>query len=325
MSPHPKPPRPHRRALITVLLTVGSLAGLPLFAQPGASPLLLDPARVGWSSLSYSASKFGFDSRSEIALEQVTAAELTAALITPPQGRGLTPRNDPSLLLRLDNRALGRDAHIDLWLDPKDATAYQRSQLEAGQKRSRYKVYRFTEDGVFSRRLLPEKGEENLPRERWSDVIEEYDRFEPGRAVTEPAALFYVVAAAPLAAPGDRVEVQVFSSHHVYPVEISVEASEQIEVDHVIRSPEGEQRVKGPLETLRLLIHPRQAGDAKTKDFRFVGIEGDVELHLDPKTRAPVQIRGKSRYAGKLRVTLTGVTLAQPAPAGARACGPGSR
>lgn len=289
------------------------LAAIALGAGADPSPPPLDPARVGWTRLSYTASKFGISSRSEVTLKHIGAAEARSALIAPPRGEGLVPHRNDNLLLRLDNRALGRDSHLDLWLDPQDATAYQRSLIEAGKKRPRYKVYRFLQNGVFSRRLFPEKGEEALPRERWSDVVEEIDRFDPSRggAVTEPAALFYVVAAAPLDKPGDRIELRVFSDRLVRPVEIIASGNERLEVDHVVHTAEGERRVKGPLETLRLIIHPRPVGDAKIKDFKFLGIEGDVELHLDPQTRAPVRISGKAPYAGKLRIVLTELVLTE--------------
>lgn len=305
-------PRPQPFELRHTLLAVALLGS----AVPAAAQL--DPARVGWTRSSYTASKFGLSSNSEVTLKTVSAAETTAALIASPQGQGLLPHDDANLLLWLDNRALGRDSHLDLWLDPKDATAYQRSQFETGKKRGRYKVVRFTQGGAFSRRLLPEKGEEKLPRERWSDVIEEYDRFDLGHgAVTEPAALFYVVAAARLDAPGDRVEMRVLSSHQIYTVEITVAGRERLEVDHVVRSTDGERRVQGLLETLRLVVHPRLADGKKGDDFKFLGIEGDVELHLDPQTRALVQISGKAPYAGKLRFVLTEVVLASPTPTSA--------
>jgi len=290
-----------------VALAILLFATLPIQAARPAAPTL-DPDRLVWERLSYEASKFIFSSSSEISIERRSAAEVRGALEPAGRGRALEPRGE-TLALEIESRALGRDSHLVLFFAPDDAMAYQRSQIETGKKKPRQKTYRYTREGVYSVRRYPEKGEEELPSDEWSDALEEYEDFgdgaSEGAAITEPSALFYLLATAELDEPGDRLEFLVFSKNHVSPVVLRVEERTRLDVDYREISSGGERTVGGKVEALRISIdpHPPAGGDAE-EDFNFLGLEGNLVVYLDPEHRLPLQIEGKVPYAGRVRIKL---------------------
>jgi hypothetical protein len=265
----------------------------------------LDPSRVGWRRLEFSASKFGLTTTSWVTFELVPAAEAAEQLIAAAEGgRALAPAGDSTGLLGIGSQLFSRRTDGRLLFDPADGTALQRVQHESG-KRDRYKVYRFTEEGVYTVWRYPEDGEAELLPQRWSDrrdAVDAYPQPLPD-LVTEPSSLFYLVSAGDLERVGDRLEVLAFSKHQVYRVSATVEAVERIEVDYVEEGPGGQRRVKGTTDALRIAL----AANSRTGDgepLNLIGLEGDVNLYLERRHRAPVLVTGKVKVVGRVNVRL---------------------
>ena len=45
-------------------------------------------------------------------------------------------------------------------------------------------------------------------------------------------------------------------------------------------------------------------GDSEN-EFELLGLRGDIDLHIDPETRAPLQIEGRVKIAGHTIMRLT--------------------
>jgi hypothetical protein len=296
-------------AVITALAAV-IVAGCLAHAKP---PLSFDPVRVTWSKLEYQASKLGFSTTSSISLESFTADQAEGHFISAGDYTGLAPREPKLLRLRILSSLLGRDTRSDLCFGPVKAEAYQAIQHTTG-KRFRYRGYRFAEEGVFSVVRKPEPGQEGLPPDHWSNAYDEAfpypDWAGKQLVVASPSALFYILSVADLSRVGDHLELPVFSRTDVSLMKIRVERAERIKVDYTIEGGgAGKRRIRDRVDTLRLFLSAQPFDERSASDFQLIGLHGDVEIHLDPRYRVPLEIEGSVPRAGKVRIRLKHLEL----------------
>ncbi len=272
-----------------------------------------DPDRIGWSRLEFEASKFFITARSEVDLSSHPNQVVKAELIAPDGARPLQAADAESYLIAIRTRLLSQESQVRFWFEPGDIQALQRSELSLSKKRQRHRTYRYAADGVYAQTLRPEAGEGERSHSAWSDIETEYIPFpedlDGGVVVTEAASLLYALPAAGLDRPGDSVLIYVYSHGHVSPVDITVEAKEQIDVDYVEVSSQGERHVQDQAEALRIALRPRAARGPERTDFKLLGLEGDIDFYLDPETRAPLLMTGRIKIAGSVRLHLRRVDL----------------
>ncbi|MDX1382240.1 MAG: hypothetical protein R3190_01285 [Thermoanaerobaculia bacterium] len=276
---------------------------LLLLAAPTAGQSPLDPERLGWTELELRARKLGFGMRVSVSLAVTDGKSVVDEMTRPDGFAGLDPSGHRVVRLVMDRRGVGGPAESTLWIDAGDAGAYQYRELQAG-KRQRYRLRRYAESAIWSQRRAPVPGEEALQAERWSDVAEEVLELDGGArgdlALTEPLGLFYVVAAAGLDQAGDALRFPAFSRGRRIEVEARVLGRVVEEVGY--ERGDGGGRVKGARELIRIVIRALDTdGDAEGR-LRFLGLRGDIELLLDPETRAPLQISGRVPRAGAVKV-----------------------
>jgi hypothetical protein len=282
-------------------------------AVMASAPLALDPSTVRWSELHYRAKKLGLSAETTISFDLVRAAQSSRDLLTPLVGIGLAPANPHLVLLSLNDRVLGRRSQTRLWLEPSNAAALQRVKTYSGRK-PRYKAYRFADNGVSIFRREPARGEKKLPPERWSEVSERHQEVPKktgsGERLTDPVALFYLVAAARLNSTGDRVEAPIFSTKGTFVVELKAEATTSFVVDYVEVSARGERRVHCATDVLRVSADAHHLNtNCEEGELELLGLEGDVELLVDPALGVAVGVRGKAPVVGKTTVRLKRITL----------------
>ena len=273
-----------------------------------------DPESVGWSRLELEATKLFITARSEVDLGRAPAAEVAAELIEPAGERLLQPSPAGSYLMAIRTTVLGQESRVRFLFLPQDGRALQRSELSTSKKRHRHRTYRYAEGGVHSRTLTPAEGESALPFEKWSQIAEKRIAFPRWLSndvvVTEPAALLYSIPAAALAAPGDALVMHVFSRGHVNPVDVAVQAEEMIRVEYLEASAAGERAVRDEIEALRVAVRPRPLAEPTDRGgFKLLGLEGDIDLYLDPRSRAPLLVTGKIKIAGRVQLQLRRVVL----------------
>lgn len=271
------------------------------------------PDRVRWSSLTMKASKFGLSTESTVELRLVPARDALSELLSPPDGiEALTPRGGSVVWMEVRSDFLGLHSSTRFWLDAETGQAFQWIVVESG-KRERYKASRALSDGVWVLRKNPaRKSEEGKPHSDWTKVrdrVEPFVGLPPGEALSESAGLFYVLATAPLKVAGDRIQVYLQSDGKVFPVEIQVEREGKADVSYVRSGPGGERRVEGKVPGLLLSMRPLVPEGMDRRDFEFIGLEGDVDVWLDPEGRYPLEVSGKVAYAGKVRIRLRQAVL----------------
>ena len=94
-------------------------------------------------------------------------------------------------------------------------------------------------------------------------------------------------------------------------VTLTVSATTRIKVGYDEDSETGTHRRVDRVEALTLGLESRALGaDAGEKDFRFLGLGGDIVLYVDPTQGIPLRISGNMRYAGRAHLKLRRVVLA---------------
>lgn len=290
------------------LLCVAAASAL---AQPGPEPALRKE-RMGWSSLTMQASKLGVSMESTLSQEIVATAQARADLVSPPGNVAVEPGGGAIVRMEVRTSFLGRDSKTLFWLDADDGRALQWTVVETG-KRERFKESRAIEGGVWVLRKNPlDRSEEGQPLEKWTrvrDGIEPVTGLPPGKVLSEAAGLLYVLATSPLDAVGDRIEVYMESDGKAFPVSIRVEALERLDVDYRRTGGADAGRIDRKSTALRLSMRPLVPAGMDRRDFKFMSLEGDIDVWLDREGRYPLRIEGRVKWVGKVRIQLASVTL----------------
>lgn len=169
-------------------------------------------------------------------------------------------------------------------------------------------------NGYYSHQVKPRENETELPPEMWTDIGEgknKFDRLPPaGTIITEPTAVYYLVAASPFNEPGDRFFQYFFTKHGIYKIELHAIDFKDIDVD--FESNQGTQKKTISNDDFRAL-HIRMTGTAidpaERGDFELLGLKGDIDLYLDPETRVLIQISGAVDIIGYTDVKLKAVSF----------------
>ena len=296
------------RYIIFALLIGLSSYPLLLLAQDSK----LNPSRVKWTSLAYKTHVLFFGMKIDVQMNQISLASSKAALLTPKQGEGTVPQVDPTYRIDMRTNILGRNSFISLWFDP-DGTAFQRSQTDTGRKH-RVKTYRILKNGYYSRQAKPKANEKELPPNKWTNIGEGKNKFNAlpptGTVITEPTALYYLVSASPLNKPGDKFQQYIFTKHGIYQVDLHAIGYQNIEVNFKSnRNGEESTVYDDEFKALHIRMTGVAIDPAMQGDFDFLGLKGDIDLYLDPKTRVLVEISGTVDIVGYTDILLREATF----------------
>jgi hypothetical protein len=294
-----------------LLAAAGLLLAQVATAATAGAPTL-DAGRPRWSVLEYAASKLLLSATARVEAAIRPAVAVSGSLRTTPEGRPLPPGTDV-LELTLAANTFGRESLTSLWADPVTGATLQRLQRDAGS-RTRERVYRFTDVGAYHYTRWPADAREaDLPPERWSSAAEgmrAWSAAARGQPVTEASVLLWTVGAAALDRPGDRLEALTFSRRQVNRVTIEVTGRRLVAVDYLERGPAGSRQRRESTEALvlRLSGTPLEASPGD-EEFELLGLRGDLEMLLDPQSRALLELRGRVKIAGQVTVRLKRITL----------------
>ncbi len=282
--------------------------------NPAPSPVL-DPARVGWSEISMTATKLFLSAEARLTLSMVPEAPIHSELLSIPGMRTIAPGAE--VLQTVYNAGgLGRRSRITLLMDPANGAAIQGTNHDLEGKH-RYRVWRFGETGAYQRTRWPmNRAEESLPPAKWTKTSEGariYPVDPAGQPVLESTGLLYAIAAAALDKPGDQVELLVFRRRDTQIVHVEVVAPRAISVNYSEVWPGGAVQRRGQVTPLRLRLRGLpvvdSSGKASDDDFELLGLTGTIELALDAETRTPLMLSGSAPIFGKVTLRLTEVHL----------------
>ena len=292
------------------------IAAVPIFACAGAGAAS-DPAPAfdrdlpRWTELDFSASKFLMSATATVQMRIRPSREIASELKSTPAGKPVAP-GDEVLEMVYAASGFGRASLTTLWADPVSGATLQRTQLDQGERR---RTYRFTDIGAYHYTRWPAATrEESLGPEQWTrrtEGMRPYSDGAAGKPVTEGTVLLWMVGAADLSKKGDRLEAFTFSRKRVNRVVAEVIGTRTVQVDFIEKSASGEHRRRGDLNALRLRVRGSPLTPVKDEDeeFELLGLRGDLDLMLDPQTRAPVELRGNIKYAGQVTVHLRRAVL----------------
>jgi hypothetical protein len=98
----------------------------------------------------------------------------------------------------------------------------------------------------------------------------------------------------------------------VHRVHVEVTTPETIKVDYQERDGESSVERKGKQQVITLLIRGEALDDGDGEDeFELLGLRGDIIMHMDPKTRAPLQLSGKVKIAGQVTLKIKSLIARQ--------------
>jgi hypothetical protein len=126
--------------------------------------------------------------------------------------------------------------------------------------------------------------------------------------VIEPGALLYILSAAALDSPGDRFEFTVFAHRGYHRIRALVVEKDRIRVEYIQRPGDAQRPVAGPVDALRISLRGADT-KSETPDLQLVGLEGDVDVFLEPRSRVPLEVRGSVPFLGGVEVRLRQVAL----------------
>lgn len=295
------------KILICVLFVVTPIHST--FADTTAK--LYDASNIHWSKLTYSTSVLIFFKLSaDVLFKLVDSDEIKPELISTSHGKGLFPKDDKTVLVTMLSNNLGRKSQLVLWLD-EDLTPLQRTQLDTN-RRYRRKTYRFLENGVYGLENKPLKKEAKLSVDKWSKKSEYFHMADPefaGQPVTDDVALFYAISSATnLNKPGDKIELITFDKKENYIVTVAAIEDADLNVNYIEEINGNRRVVKEKVTTLKLLLtaHPYKNSEVETK---FLKLDKGIDIYLDKKTRAILQISANLKYVGRVNITLDKVSL----------------
>ena len=277
----------------------------------------LDPDRLGWSEVQFRASVLFFSVDANIVLRPLAVTDVTDQLMEPGEGAAIVADESVQQLV-FTTDFIGRHTTAELLVNAGTGAALQRTSHDSGN-RFRHRIYRFTDIGAYQRTRWPVgKDEEKLATDRWPEWSEAGEDLRPypdaamGEIVTDPGGLLYIVGAAQLAEPGDEIEILAYVRGHVHRVQIEVTQPETISIDYRERAGEASVERKGKQQAITLMIRGEGLDDGDDKDeFELLGLRGDIRMHMDPKTRAPLQLKGRVKIAGNVTMRIKELVLRQ--------------
>jgi hypothetical protein len=295
-------------AAVICVLAVASAAAL----DAKVPSVTLDPQRVVWRELRYTAHKLGVAATVEVRLDEAQASSTEAA---EAGGRYTASPEEPrrEILLESTSHLPGRTFFALEHLSPVRAAARKIIDTETGAKNHR-KTYILRDRGFLFELLEPADGSEVvLAPEMWTRQTRSFASYPKalpaGAVITGPAGLLYAASAGALTAPGDSMTIYVLVQTKVERVVVEVQGLESTEVEFQESSGDTVRGVRGQVEALRVVAHSQPVEPSESSAFRIFGLEGDVEILWDPARRLPVEITGHVKFLGRVEVRLASVTL----------------
>ncbi len=298
----------NRLAVLLSGLIYASLCQVSLAAD---SDHVFYPEQVAWKRLEMTASKFLMSMEARVELETLTPDSVEALLILPLSDTERALFGAPSQLSYVTD-GLGRRTESQLLLDGRRGTAIQRTTLRQGGS-EKYRIYRFAEDRIHRLTWRPGPGEEGKAPEAWSRLSEEYYDYpgvpaETPPTVTEASALIYLAAASGLSQPGEKLEFLTLASDEFFVTRLEVRQPEEARVSYSRVDQRGSSMKIGRVRGVRIAIEARPLDSRDGEDFELFGLS-DLELILDPETRAPLELRGRVDFFGDVAFRLDRLVL----------------
>jgi hypothetical protein len=260
------------------------------------------------------AKKFFVKANTEVELAIVHSDCLE--LMTPVQGNPVMAGPD-SAVVQVASKALGINSQITFAMDARTGAAVQFRNVESG-RRVRERIYRYTDTGASMWTRRPVEGDEDTALDSWpppSSDFRPYPAPAVGEKIIDPTGLLYILAASALAAPGDSLELIVYVRKQAARLVITVD--QVVSVAELTRGNKSLAEILASADAkqaLLLRLDPQPLAGPEDVEFEFLGLNRDIKIWLESKTRLPLRVQGKAKIAGEVTINLVSAELrAKPA------------
>tara|TARA_Y100001960_G_scaffold311215_1_gene371560 strand:+ start:2270 stop:3166 length:897 start_codon:yes stop_codon:yes gene_type:complete len=292
---------------------MATIFSFPSFATERLTPLHLDKKDISWSKLSFKGKEFFAKLNAEVKLTSSQKSELKNIFIPSSEGTPIDATELGSLVIDTRISIKSILANVELqkiaWFHHVNLSAMQYVRQRTGFKDSN-KVYRFTNKGVFRVAKKPINRSEALQSpEEWSARNERFypypQEVRDCPSITAPMPLIYLISASKMSDFNKPVTVCVFNKKETVYLDIKKEPAESVQLDH-IELKEDKSIQKNTLilaDVLSLKARSISSGEI-INNFTLIGLQGNIKVYVDPKSRIPVQLKGDYKSFGQIQLNL---------------------
>ena len=299
--------------LFSPILFISLLFPLTLSATDMVTTLNIDKSNVLWKHLSFKGKELFAKLTAEVDLISPSESELETTFITSPQGVPTAITESGVLIIDTKISVKSVFAKVKLqniaWFDPVTLSTMQYVRQRIGLKDAK-KTYRFTNKGVFRFTRQPiDKNEIAQTPEKWSATKERFYSYNPEKKdcvnITAPMPVIYLISALNTSDFEKPVTICVFNKKETIYLDIHKQPAESIQLNYTeIKGEEAIQKNVSILaEVLSLNARSTSSGLAMS-NFTLVGLQGNIKIYIDPKSRVPVQLRGDYQGLGEIKLKL---------------------
>lgn len=265
---------------------------------------------VPWRELRFEGRKLLMKAEAVVRVRSAEAEAVVTDLAELPHDRALMPAGAVVVVEVSSDLPLDRQEVTTSWVGLGDGRALQAEKLVSGRK-NYWKRKRFSDIGYHQWRAEPgSKTELGAGRSAWTGTAESDTVFSPApgpRAVADPYALLYLIAAADLGRQGARHTVVIPSDESLVELELTTVGSESRRIE-LSDERDGTRVVRSePMTVWRVRGEARRLSDGSADDeveTGLLGIRGGLEL-LVLSDGTPVEISGRAKNLGRITVRLT--------------------
>ncbi len=200
-----------------------------------------------------------------------------------------------------------------VWFEPGDLDTIQRVRWKKSGNRW-LKLYRWTEEGVERLVVRPRsEGQEDLLPSRWSRRYKSFYSYPNSfisldyKGISEPLALFYLVSRLGAKQSKERVRLYVFGKKTLHQVGIRFKKTVHERINYEQAGQQYIKRVKDRRKELFVYTLSSSCVCPKGKKkepFSLLGLQKNIEFHVDPTTGLILKIKGDNQLLGHIELDL---------------------
>lgn len=271
-------------------------------------------AEIPWRKATFSASKFLLKLTASIEITEHSKAEAAVLLGDAFQGQVMMPA-DTVIRIRVRLDFIGRSSVREGLLDAVPAgSALQMTRVQRRGKLE-YRRDRYSTSGMARTRKTSKIRQ--LPLADWPDsgrVFKPYPAmWQQPDAISLSDALLYMMAMRDLYVPGDETTFYIFEDDRIVQIQLRVLEQRSVAVDFRIKhaNQAALEPIKGRRDALRIGVTTKDVGTGGGGgNIDLFGLQKNISVLMDSKTRAPLVVRGRAKGLGKIKLRLRSLELA---------------
>ena len=290
-------------------------------------------APQGWSRLRFEHAGLAITARLDITRNTVTAADLPATDASLPGALRPSGEAVGRLLVRSYFELpplLHRRREAVLWFEPASYAALLGTRETSGIGAG-YRVSRYATDGVHVANSSPaNRTERESSPGTWTAVARSFLTYGSAAkactVISEPVALLLLDPASlheAIAGPG----LCVISKKRLHRVMFSAPVEATLEAHYKVHAADGTttpmQKTRAWRYSFRLRPAEGDEGASAGHNDTFLGLSGDVQIHVDAVTGTPLRLSGNAPLLGRVEFRLRDLWPAST-PAGRQPSTPGA-